>query len=519
MATFHAGQRTHQAVLPQQLALEFAPADTPGSRDETGREDHTDGVVPGVEHGRGETGEGVTEPDRRHPGTSVPGEGLAARLSHPAVFVLDRHGRPLQPTSPARARKLLKAGRAVVARHTPFVIRLKDRTDAESVVSGVELGIDPGSKYTGLAVFAATGKGVRRGLYHVELQHRGGQIRDKLTARAAHRRGRRSRNLRYRTRRFRNRARPEGWLAPSLRHRVETTKTWATRLTRWAPVTAVHVELAAFDTQLLASGDTLVGAEYQHGTLAGAEVREYLLSKWQRRCAYCGASGVPLNIDHIHPRSRGGSDRISNLTLACIPCNHAKGSTAVEEFLKGKPALAARIQAQAKKPLRDAAAVNATRWALCRALNSTFPSVSVATGGRTKWNRQSVGLSKTHTLDALCVGVMSKVTVYPREVLTAVAGGRGRYRRTDLDRHGFPRKTNPRVKAVFGFQTGDYVRAVIPIGRYAGTHVGRVAVRTSGRFNMRTRHGLIQGIHHRHVRLLQRADGYAYATRDEAAVR
>ncbi|WP_253266928.1 RNA-guided endonuclease IscB [Streptomyces sp. NL15-2K] len=435
------------------------------------------------------------------------------------MFVLDRHGQPLQPTSPARARKLLKAGRAVVARHTPFVIRLKDRTVAESVVSGVELGIDPGSKYTGLAVFAADGDGVRRGLYHVELQHRGSQIRDKLTARAAHRRGRRSRNLRYRAPRFNNRVRPGGWLAPSLRHRVETTMTWTTRLARWAPVTAVHVELAAFDTQLLTSEDTLVGVEYQHGTLAGTEVREYLLAKWQRRCAYCGAYGVPLNIDHIHPRSRGGSDRISNLTLACIPCNHAKGSSSIEEFLRDKPTLAARIRAQAKKPLRDAAAVNATRWTLCRALESAFPCVRIATGGRTKWNRQRVGLSKTHTLDALCVGVLNAVTVHPRRVLIVTAGGRGRYRRTDLDRHGFPRKINPRSKAVFGFQTGDYARAVIPTGRYAGTHVGRVAVRTSGRFNMRTRHSLIQGIHHRHVRLLQRADGYAYATREEAGVR
>ncbi|MFC5215481.1 RNA-guided endonuclease IscB [Streptomyces coerulescens] len=452
----------------------------------------------------------------------MPGEGLAARLSnlpHPVVFVRDRHGQPLQPTSPARARKLLKVGRAVVARHTPFVIRLKDRTVAESVVDGVELGIDPGSRYTGLAVFAAAEDGVRRGLYHVELQHRGSQIRDKLTARAAHRRGRRTRNLRYRAPRFHNRVRPEGWLAPSLRHRVGTTMTWATRLARWAPVTAVHVELTAFDTHLLASGDALVGVEYQHGTLVGTEVREYLLAKWQRKCAYCGASGVPLNIDHIEPRSRGGSDRISNLAVACIPCNHAKGSTSIEEFLKHKPALAACIRAQAKKPLRDAAAVNATRWALCRALDPVFTRVRIATGGRTKWNRQRVGLPKSHTLDALCVGVLSTVTVHPRRVLTVAASGRGRYRRTDLDRHGFPRKTNPRAKAVFGFQTGDCARAVIPTGRYAGTHVGRIAVRTSGRFNMRTRHGLIQGIHHRHVRLLQRADGYAYAARDEAGVR
>ncbi|WP_240627914.1 RNA-guided endonuclease IscB [Streptomyces scopuliridis] len=432
------------------------------------------------------------------------------------MFVLDKHGTPLQPTSPARARKLLKRGRAVVARHTPFVIRLKDRTATGSSVDGVELGIDPGSKRTGIAVFTTNGGGERRGLFAVELAHRGGQIRDRLTVRAAYRRGRRSRNLRYRAPRFNNRSRLRGWLAPSLRHRVETTMSWTNRLARWAPVTAVHVERVAFDTHLMTAGKPLEGVEYQHGTLHGTEVREYLLAKWGRVCAYCGASGVPLNIDHIHPSSRGGSDRISNLTIACARCNQTKNNSPVEDFLINKPKLLAKILTQAKAPLRDAAAVNATRWALWRALDAAFPhAVRTASGGRTKWNRQRTGLPKTHTLDALCVGALNTVTQHPHTVLTALAGGRGRYRRTDPDRYGFPRKTNPRTKTVHGFQTGDYARAIVLAGKHAGTHTGRIAVRSTGRFNIRTAHGLVQGIHYRHIRLLQRADGYAYTIQDE----
>jgi 5-methylcytosine-specific restriction endonuclease McrA len=58
------------------------------------------------------------------------------------------------------------------------------------------------------------------------------------------------------------------------------------------------------------------GVSYQQGELAGYEVREYLLEKWQRRCAYCGKTDVPLEIEHIIPKSRGGSNRVSNLTLA-----------------------------------------------------------------------------------------------------------------------------------------------------------------------------------------------------------
>ncbi|MFE2324831.1 RNA-guided endonuclease IscB [Streptomyces sp. NPDC059385] len=429
---------------------------------------------------------------------------------------MDKHGTPLQPTSPARARQLLKKGRAVVARHTPFVIRLKDRRVSESQVDGVELGIDPGSKYTGIAVFTVA-EGNRRGLYAVELTHRGSRIRDKLTTRAAYRRGRRTRNLRYRAPRFSNRTRPRGWLAPSLRHRVDTTMSWTTRLARWAPIRAVHVERVAFDTHAMSNGGPMEGAEYQQGTLHGTEVREYLLAKWDRACAYCGASGVPLNIDHIRPRSHGGSDRISNLCTACVPCNEKKSNQPVEDFLKQFPRRLARILAQAKAPLRDAAAVNATRWALWDALDAEFTTVRTASGGRTKWNRQRTGLPKTHTLDALCVGELDTITRIPATVLSVMATGRGTYTRTRTDKYGFPRLRLPRQKQFFGYQTGDLARAVVPIGKQAGTHVGRIAVRATGSFNIKTAHGLMQGISHKHFRLLQRADGYAYATRPEGA--
>ncbi|SNY50210.1 RNA-guided endonuclease IscB [Paractinoplanes atraurantiacus] len=431
------------------------------------------------------------------------------------MLVLDKHGRPLQPCTPARARTLLGAGRAVVHRHTPFVVRLKDRTIEQSTIQGAEVGIDPGSKATGIAMFTAK-EGNRAGLFAIEVRHRGGQIRDKLTARAGRRRGRRSRNLRYRAPRFTNRARPTGWLAPSLRHRVETTMSWVTRLLRWAPITRLHVERVAFDTQLL-QDPNVSGVAYQSGELAGYEIREYLLEKWKRRCAYCQATNVPLNSDHIEPRSRGGSDRVSNLTLACIPCNQEKGSLPVEVFLTDRPAVLARIRRQAKAPLRDAAAATSTRWALWSALTGTGLPVRVATGGRTKWNRHRTGAPKTHTLDAMHVGELASMMRWPSTTMVATSAGRGSYSRARTDRYGFPRLRLPRTKRVHGFATGDLVRAVVPTGVKRGTHTGRVAVRSTGRFNIRTSAGLIQGIDHRHVRLLQRADGWAYTRRPEPA--
>ncbi|MFE4575118.1 RNA-guided endonuclease IscB [Streptomyces chartreusis] len=433
------------------------------------------------------------------------------------MFVLDRHHQPLMPCTPARARKLLTHGRAVVHRHTPFVIRLKDRIAPTSEVTGVELGIDPGSRFTGIALFRAVDEAdasARHGLFAIELVHRGGPISVRLTSRATLRRARRQRNLRYRAPRFNNRARPEGWLAPSLRHRVDTIIAWVDRVARWAPVRTVHVELSAFDARAMSAGESASDAEYRRGTLQGMEVLEYLLAKWNRACAYCGAMGTPLNIDHIHPRSRGGSDRVSNLTLSCVPCNKRKSNMPVEDFLK-KPALLSKILQQAKAPLRDAAAMNATRCALLRALQARNPDVRPSSGGRTRWNRRRTTTPKSHTLDALCVGVLESVVRHPKAIHVVTATGRGIYRRTTPDRYGFPRLNLPRVKQYFGYATGDLVRANVPTGKRQGSHTGRVAVRATGNFNIKTRHGLVQGVNHRHVRLLQRADGYAYTTRAE----
>ncbi len=377
----------------------------------------------------------------------------------------------------------------------------------------MEVGVDPGSKHTGIAVFTAVA-GERRGRYSVQLDHRGAQIRKKMEQRAAHRRRRRTSKLRYRAPRFLNRTRPEGWLAPSLHHRVATTMSWVGRLARWAPVRVVHVERVAFDTHAISVGEPLEGAEYQHGTLHGTEVREYLLAKWDRVCAYCGKQGVPLNIEHIRPRSCGGSDRVSNLAIACIPCNQAKSNRTVEDFLKGKPQLLTKILAQAKAPLRNAAAAQSTRWSLWRALDAMLPT-HTDSGGRTKWNRGRCGLPKTHTLDALCVGKLGTVTEIVITALVAGCAGRGTHTRTRTDKHGFPRLRMPRQKQFFGYQTGDLVRAVVPTGKKTGVHTGRVAVRATGSFNITTAHGTVQGIRYKHVRLLQRADGYAYTTKRE----
>ncbi len=219
----------------------------------------------------------------------------------------------------------------------PFTIRLKDRTAEESVIKPVRVKVDPGARFTGIAIVREDRQGGPRLIAGIELEHRGNAIRDNMTKRAGYRRRRRSANTRYRAPRFDNRRRPEGRFPPSLRHRIDTTVSWMRRLTRIAPVSGFSVESVKFDTQKMLDPE-VSGKEYQQGELEGYEVREYLLEKWCRKCAYCNAGNVPLQVEHIVPRARGGSDRVSNLTLACERCNRAKRARPVKEFLADKPA-------------------------------------------------------------------------------------------------------------------------------------------------------------------------------------
>lgn len=422
-----------------------------------------------------------------------------------AVFVWDKRKYPLMPCSEKRARLLLSRGRAVVVKHYPFTIRLKNRIGGEA--QPLRVKIDPGSRYTGIAVVRET-KEKSTVLNLFQLNHRGWSISANLTSRRAMRRRRRG-NLRYRQARFNNRTKPNGWLAPSLQHRVDTVMSWVNKFQRLAPVRAISQELVRFDMQLVNNPD-ICGVEYQQGELQGYEVREYLLEKWDRQCAYCGAAHVPLDIEHIVPKASGGSHRISNLTLACRPCNQRKGSQPIEVFLAQKPAVLQKIKAQANRPLKDAAAVNSTRWALANQLKATDLPVELASGGRTKFNRIRQGIPKSHALDAACVGDVDALENWALPTLEINCTGRGGYQRTRLDQYGFPRGYLMRQKAVQGFQIGDQVTAKVTKGKKIGTYKGRVAVRASGSFNITTEQGTVQGISHKHCRLISRNDGYGY---------
>ncbi|HET9920445.1 MAG TPA: RNA-guided endonuclease IscB [Ktedonobacteraceae bacterium] len=322
------------------------------------------------------------------------------------IYVLAASGKPLMPTK--NQRKVwywLRKGLARIVRREPFTIQLRFTTATEHT-QPVTLGVDTGSQTVGIA---ATSNGAV--VYQAEV-HLRDDITSKLTQRRQYRRTRRSRKTRYRPARWANRRRPDGWLPPSIRSKSEATLKAICFVASFLPVSQVNVELASFDTQKM-QGASIHNLEYQQGQLQGYLVREYVLQKWNRQCSYCGASHVPLQLEHIVPRSRGGSNRPSNLALACEQCNMRKGTQTAAEF--GYP----DVQAQARVPLHDAAHVSSLKTALLAQLVQQFGSdrVAPAYGYETKYKRtQVLGLSKTHSNDAVAIACAIGEVVKPLAV-------------------------------------------------------------------------------------------------------
>jgi 5-methylcytosine-specific restriction endonuclease McrA len=437
------------------------------------------------------------------------------------VLVLDTNRKPLMPCYPARAKKLLSSGHAAVFRRYPFTIILHDRTAEESVLQEVEVKIGQGPKTTGVAliVHGDTGPSVS---FAAHIEHRN-NVKSGLDSRRAIRHSRRRRKTRYRQARFLNRTRPKGWLPPSLLSKANNILNWVIRFNKLVPITKFALETAKFDTQKL-ENPNIQGVEYQQGRLYGyADKKAYLLERERGCCIYCGihASKAKMQIDHVMPRSKGGTNSLNNLVLSCNACNQAKGSQDVQTYLKGRPSVLKRVKACLGKDYKDAAHTNSIRLYVIDKLQTMADEVDatlkVGFGSTTKQNRLSLGLPKDPWIDAaVCTSDGSAVKVEPSlKPLIIKAVGRGSRQFCRVDKYGFPRTSpKPRSKNFFGFKTGDMVKVIIPDNAKtkvpAGTYTGRVAVRSSGHFDVKPKDAKLTAPH-KYCKLIHLMDGYSYA--------
>lgn len=459
------------------------------------------------------------------------------------VITLDKHKKPLGVCTERRARILLTKKRACVHKYFPFTIIVKD-VDVREVKADAEysIKIDPGSKYTGIAVVRTSDNTV---VLYMQIEHRGEQVVKNLLTRNQARRNRRSRETPYRRPKWGNKtlakgkkpgyetSRPDGWLPPSVKSIGDNIIIWAEKLRRLMNITQCSFEAVRFDTQLLDNPD-IEGVQYQQGELFGYEVKEYLMQKYGHTCQYCGGkSDDPvLEWEHKIPRSKGGSNSVKNATLACHRCNQEKDARTPQEWLsaikskkrktKLDEARIANIQKilENKSPLgsnRYCAWVNACRRYIERALFKIFGTVECSSGGRTKYNRTKLGLPKDHHYDALCVGSVPEEGYNDATNgywLSAKAMGRGSRFRGKINECGIIVVKIPKgSKRRLGFQNGDIVAADQPKGKYAGHHVGRVMTRSSGSFDIRRTDGELVTVSYKACRILQHDDGYQYCYR------
>ncbi|MFW9914394.1 MAG: RNA-guided endonuclease IscB [Candidatus Thorarchaeota archaeon] len=300
------------------------------------------------------------------------------------VYVVNMRGHPLMPTTPRKARKLVKANKATVLRRLPFAIQLHYATGEAK--QKIELGIDAGYSMIGFSATTAKQEVIAG---EVELRQ---DVSHNLMQRKQYRRTRRNR-LWYRPPRFNNRVatKKKGWFPPSLQHKLNSHKQLIAEIQKLLPITAIRVEIATFDAHKLKKPE-ISGVEYQQGALQGYEIREYLLEKWQRKCAYCGKTKIPLEVEHIIPKSRGGTNRVDNLTLSCRQCNLKKGDRTAVEF--GFP----KITKKAQQFLKATPFMNIVRTHLVEELSceKTF-------GYITKHDRLKLGLEKSHVNDAFVI--------------------------------------------------------------------------------------------------------------------
>ena len=325
--------------------------------------------------------------------------------AQPRVPVISDDGHPLIPCRPKRARVLLRDGRAEKTWvNGNFAIRMNDRTRDESEVPEMTLGITPGSKTTGFAITLDQDETQERRVVHaIELELIGHRISKDLRKRANHRGNRRSR-LRFRQPRFSNRRKPKGSLPPSIQHNLDQIDKWTRTLIQLYPISNIRVSTSRFDIQLM-ENPGIQGEEHQQGTLYGWQLRTYVFHQNGHRCFYCGEQGKPLTLDHIIPKSRGGTDRVANLTTACLKCNQLKDNDLPEEFLADRPdKLRELLAPNPRRSYRDATWMNTIMPFLIGRLKELGNPVEQTNSALTGWNRKQMQLPKTHYIDAAVLG-------------------------------------------------------------------------------------------------------------------
>lgn len=374
------------------------------------------------------------------------------------VYVINKHGEPLMPCNPRKARLLLKSQKAKVVQRTPFTIQLL--YGSSGYKQPVSLGIDTGSKHVGLS--ATTGGKV---LFEAEVELRNDIVK-LLADRRELRRNRRNRKTRYRKKRFNNRKKPKGWLAPSVKNKIETHTKIIYKVNGILPIIKTTIEVAQFDIQKLKNPD-IGGKEYQQGNQLGFwNIREYVLWRDNHQCqGKKGCKNKILNVHHIESRKTGGNAP-NNLITLCKECH--------DDYHAGK----LKLSLKRGQSFKDATFMGIMRWTVYNMLKEMYSDVTLTYGYITKNTRILSGLGKSHITDARCISGNPLAEPLDNYYYFKQVRRQNRQLHKSNPKKGGIRKANKAERYVHGFQLFDKVE-------YQGQECFIFGRRTSGYFDLR----------------------------------
>jgi hypothetical protein len=355
------------------------------------------------------------------------------------VYVLNCHGKPLMPCQPRKARLLLKARKAKVVKMIPFTIQL--RYGSAGYKQDVSLGVDAGTRHIGVSATAEKAM-----MFEAEVHPRT-DIQALLAVRRQFRRARRNRKTRYRKSRFLNRRKPEGWLAPSVRHLVEAHLKTIRLVHCILPIRRTTIEVAQFDLQKILHPE-IEGKAYQEGPQLGFwNVREYVLCRDQHCCQWCLGKSKDkiLNVHHIESRKTGG-DRPDNLITLCETCHDLIHRSHQEHTIPRKSG-----------GFRDATQMGIIRWRIYNETKALFPNVHLTYGYFTKHTRISHQLEKSHLIDARCISGNATAQMDGTWYLIKWVRRNNRQLHKATIRKGGKRQRNTAAKYIHGFRLFDCV--------------------------------------------------------------
>ena len=367
-------------------------------------------------------------------------------MNYNQVFVLNKHGKPLMPCKPRKARILLKKKQAKVVSHKPFTIQLT--IESENFVQPVTLGVDTGSKHIGYAVTSEN-----KVLHYGEVTLR--QDVSKLIAtRAMYRRSRRNR-LHYRKARFLNRKRKAGWLPPSVQSKVDHTIRFIDTLLSVLPNAELRLEIGQFDIQRI-KNPNIKAWDYANGEAKGYDnIKQYVKARDHYTCQICKGKNKPLHVHHIKYKSLGGSNSPENLLTVCTDCHtreaHQPGGVLHALMLKNKTVKTSYKHEQ-------------FMLVIAKRLMKQYPTAHYTYGYITRAKRRDLGLTKTHYNDAVAICNPERIDEKPdnyfkivqfrkkkRSLHEATARKGRKVKNTESKRY------SKNTKEMNGYCLGDYV--------------------------------------------------------------